>query len=41
VAMREARRLESELERVGETLAHEKERPEASAAYRRRWKAKD
>jgi hypothetical protein len=41
VAMQEARRLENELEQVGETLAHEKERPEASAAYRRRWKAKD
>jgi hypothetical protein len=41
VAMQEARRLEDELEQVGETLAHEKERPEASAAYRRRWKAKD
>jgi hypothetical protein len=41
VATQEARRLEDELEQVGETLAHEKERPEASAAYRRRWKAKD
>jgi hypothetical protein len=41
VAMQEARRLESELEQVGETLAHGKEKPEPSAAYRRHWKAKD
>jgi hypothetical protein len=41
VAMQEARRLEGELEQVGDTLAHGKQQPEPSAAYRRRWKAKD
>jgi hypothetical protein len=41
VAMQEARRLESELEQIGDTLAHGNEQPEPSAAYRRRWKAKD
>jgi hypothetical protein len=41
VAMQEARRLESEFEQVGETLAHGKEQPDSSTAYRRRWKAKD
>lgn len=41
VAMQEARRLESELEQVGEILAHGKEKPQSSPAYRRHWKAKD
>jgi hypothetical protein len=40
VAMQEARRLEGELEQIGDTLAHGKGQPEPSAAYRR-WKAKD
>ena len=43
VAMQEARRLESELEKVGETLAHGtgQDQPGPSEIYRRRWKAKD
>jgi hypothetical protein len=41
VAMQEARRLESELEQVGEILAHRTDQSGASETYRRRWKAKD
>jgi hypothetical protein len=41
VAMQEARRLESELEQVGETLAHRTGQPGPAEAYHRRWKAKD
>jgi hypothetical protein len=41
VAMQEARRLEKELEQIGEALALGMEQPDASPGYRRRWKAKD
>jgi hypothetical protein len=42
VATQEARRLESELEQIGEALAHGAvQQPDFSAEYRRRWKAKD
>jgi len=40
VAMREARRLQMELERIGEAVARGLE-PEPSEFYQRRWKAKD
>ena len=40
VAMREARRLQTELERIGEAVARGLE-PEPSEFYQRRWKAKD
>jgi hypothetical protein len=40
VAMREARRLQTELERIGEVIAHGLE-PRPSEFYQRRWKAKD
>ena len=43
VAMQEARRLESELEKIGETLAQgtDQDQPRPSENYRRRWKTKD
>jgi len=41
VAVREARRLQTELERIGEAAARAVDEPGAPAAYRRRWKAKD
>jgi hypothetical protein len=41
VAMQEARRLESELEKIGEALAHGTEQSDPLAPYRRRWRAKD
>ena len=41
VAMQEARRLESELEQVGEAFAHGTDQPGPLETYRRRWKAKD
>jgi hypothetical protein len=41
VAMQEARRLENELEQIGDALAHGTGQPDPSAAHRRRWKAKD
>jgi hypothetical protein len=40
VAMREARRLQTELDRIGEAVALGLE-PGGSEFYRRRWKAKD
>jgi hypothetical protein len=40
VAMREARLLQTELERIGEAVAHGLE-PGVSEFYQRRWKAKD
>jgi hypothetical protein len=40
VAMREARRLQTELERIGEAVARGLE-PGVSEFYQRRWKAKD
>jgi hypothetical protein len=41
VATQEARRLESELEIVGETFAHGTDQPGPWETYQRRWKAKD
>jgi hypothetical protein len=41
VAVREARRLETELAQIGEAVARAVDEPGAPAAYRRRWKAKD
>ncbi len=41
VAVQEARRLETELERVSEAVAREFDQPGASEFYQRRWKAKD
>jgi hypothetical protein len=40
VAVQEARRLQTELERIGETVARGFE-PGVSELYQRRWKAKD
>jgi hypothetical protein len=41
VAEQEARRLQRELERIGEAAARSFDRPEAAKSFRRRWKAKD
>jgi hypothetical protein len=41
VAVQEARRLETELEQIGEAVAHGLDEPGAAGAYRRRWKVKD
>jgi hypothetical protein len=41
VATQEARRLQSELERIAETVARGFDQPDAAEFYRRRWKAKD
>ena len=41
VAVQEARRLETELEQIDEAIARGVDGPGASAAYRRRWKAKE
>jgi hypothetical protein len=41
VAVQEARRLETELEQIGEAAARGIDEPGATGAYRRRWKVKD
>jgi hypothetical protein len=41
VAVQEARRLQTELEGIGDAAARAVDEPGAPAAYRRRWKAKD
>jgi hypothetical protein len=41
VAVQEARRLAAELDEIGEAIARTVDEPGPSAAYRRRWKAKD
>jgi hypothetical protein len=41
VAVQEARRLQTELEQIGEAAARAVDEPGAPAAYRRRWKAKE
>jgi hypothetical protein len=41
VATQEARRLHTELERIGEAVACGFDQPDAAEFYRRRWKAKD
>jgi len=41
VAEEEARRLQTELERIGEAVACSFDRPDAPRFYQRRWKTKD
>jgi hypothetical protein len=41
VAVQEARRLQMELERVGEAVIRDFDQPDAPGLYQRRWKAKD
>jgi hypothetical protein len=41
VAGQQARRLQSELERISEAVAHGFDQPDAPESYQRRWKAKD
>jgi hypothetical protein len=41
VAAQEARRLQTELDRIGEAVARGFDRPDAPEPYQRRWKAKD
>jgi hypothetical protein len=41
VAVQEARRLETELEQIGEAVARTVDEPSAPTTYRRRWRAKD
>jgi len=41
VAVKEARRLQNELERIGEAVAGGSDQPADADSYQRRWKAKD
>jgi hypothetical protein len=41
IAVQEARRLQTELEQIGEAAARAVDEPGAPAAYRRRWKTKE